>query len=100
MKKFSVANFVDIFFHNIYLFFSTFKCFYFYFAFCFSALLHFKFFLLYSLEGLIIMYKNFKMHWRSYFASWDKIPGFGWALKAVSSSNFVSILSAPEKSTT
>jgi hypothetical protein len=33
------------------------------------------------------------------FNSWEKMPGFGCALKTISSSNVVSVLPAPENST-
>lgn len=69
------------------------KFFYFYFAFCISSLLHFKFILVYSLKGVMIIYKNSKRYCKPYFTSWDKMS----ASTAVASSNFISILSTPEK---
>lgn len=47
------------------------------FLFCFlHELSTFKFILLYTLEGMMIIYNTLKMYYRPSFTIWDKMPGF------------------------
>lgn len=94
MKTFNIVKSMDIFLHYI-SFSLNFEILFFFLL--FALALYFKFILVYSLEGMMIMYKNLEMYCRPCFTIWDKKPGIGCILKTVSSSEFVFILPAPEK---